>query len=140
MSVQNLAQPLHTSPVLPRSLGPELVAAFQIGLIGGLVAILMSLEGLVEILASRAIVAGILATGPALVFISFFLIGQLAVGRSQFPARSTGAVLVGLVAGLTNAGLVTGLLLLLGAFPQLSSVFINMKPVPLTNLLTFGLG
>jgi branched-chain amino acid transport system permease protein len=116
------------------------VEAIQIGLIGGLVAILISLEGMVEILASRAIVAGILATGPALVFISFFLSGQFAITRSPFPPRSGGAVLVGLVAGLIDACLVAGLLLLLAAFPQLGSVFINMKPLQLTNLLTFGVG
>lgn len=133
----SLAQGLPALDTLPESLRRNLVVAIQIGLIGGVVAILMTLEGMVEALAQRDFVGGIIGVGPLLALMTFFLSGQLAVSRTYGSDRSGAGVLVALVAGLVDSALVAALILSFTVLPQLRTVFVNTTPAFIT-LLTFG--
>jgi branched-chain amino acid transport system permease protein len=137
MSVQTLTRSSPAAAARAGSLNHSLVVAAQIGLIGGVVALLMCLEGMVEVLAARDIVGGIIAAGPALVLITFILSGQLALARAHVSARSGTAVMAGLVAGLVDSAMVAALLLAYGALPQMRNIFVNTTPA-MIKLLTFG--
>ncbi len=137
MSVQTVTQPFPAAETRAAWLNHNLVIAVQVGLIGGVVALLMCLEGMVEVLAIRDIVGGIISAGPGLVLITFILSGQLALARAHVSARSGTAVMVGLVAGLVDSAMVAALLLAYGALPQLRSIFVNTTPA-MIKLLTFG--
>jgi branched-chain amino acid transport system permease protein len=137
MSVQTLTRSSpaeETRTGLPRR---NLVVAIQIGLVGGLVALLMCLEGMVEVLAIRDIVGGVVGAGPALILITFFLSGHFAVTRAHVSTRSGAAILAALVAGLVDSALVAGLVLAFNALPQLRDIFVNTTPA-LIKLMTFG--
>lgn len=137
MSVQTATQPFAAAETRAGSLNHHLVIAVQVGLIGGVVAVLMCLEGMVEVLAIRDIVGGVIAAGPALILITFILSGQLALARAHVSAHSGTAVMVGLVAGLVDSAMVASLLLAYGALPQMRTVFVNTTPA-MIKLLTFG--
>ncbi len=137
MSVQTLTRSSPAAAARAGSLNHSLVVAAQIGLIGGVVAVLMCLEGMVEVLAIREIVGSVIAAGPALVLITFILSGQLALARAHVSARSGTAVMVGLVAGLVDSAMVAALLLAYGALPQMRNIFVNTTPA-MIKLLTFG--
>lgn len=137
MSVQTVTQRFAAAETRAGSLNHSLVAAVQIGLIGGVVALLMCLEGMVEVLAARELIAGIISAGPALVLITFYLSGQLALSRPQLSGHSAKAVMVGLVAGLVDSAMVATLILLYGALPGMRSIFVNTSPA-MVKLLTFG--
>lgn len=137
MSVQTLTRSSPAEETRTGLLRRNLVVAIQIGLIGGLVALLMCLEGMVEVLAIRDIVGGIIAAGPALILITFMLSGHLAVARAQVSARSAAMIWVALVAGLVDSALVAGLLLAFNALPQMRNIFVNTTPA-MIKLLTFG--
>jgi branched-chain amino acid transport system permease protein len=137
MSVQTVAQPFTAAETRAGSLNHHLVVAVQVGLIGGGVALLMCLEGMVEVLAARDIVGNIIAAGPALILITFMLSGQLALARAHVSARSGTAVMVGLAAGLVDSAMVAALLLAYGGLPQMRSIFVNTTPA-MIKLLTFG--
>ena len=79
------------------------LSAVQIGLIGGVVALLVSLVGMVEEFGKRDIIAGVITMGQTLIFIAFIGAGYLAASRT-----AGGATLMGLVSGAL-AGLVQGL-------------------------------
>lgn len=137
MSVQTVTQPLVGAETRAGSLNHSLVVAVQVGLIGGVVALLMCLEGMVELLAAREIIAGIISAGPILVLITFYVSGTLALSRAHVPTRSGTAVMVGLVAGLVDSATVGALILLYGALPGMRSIFVNTTPA-MIKLLTFG--
>ena len=82
------------------------LSALQIGLIGGVVTVLMSLVGMVEEFGKRDIIAGVITMGQTLLFIAMLIAGYVAAGRT---ASKTG--LIGLASGAL-AGLVTGGMLL----------------------------
>lgn len=137
MSVQTVAQPFVAAETRAGPLNHSLITAVQIGLIGGLVALLMCLEGMVEVLGAREMIAGIISAGPALVLITFYVSGQLALSRVHVSDRSGTAVMVGLIAGLVDSAMVAGLILLYGALPGLRNIFVNTTPA-MAKLLTFG--
>lgn len=137
MSAQTITQPFPAAATRTASLNHNLVTAFQIGLIGGVVALLMCLEGMVEVLAVRDIIGGIITAGPVLVLITFYVSGQLALRRANVPTRSGAEVVVGLVAGLVDSAMVAGLLLIYLALPGIRNIFVNTSPA-MIKLLTFG--
>lgn len=138
MSVQTVTQPFPASEIPAGALNHHFVIAAQVGLIGGVVALLMCLEGMVEVLATRDIIGRVISAGPALVLLSFIFSGSFAVARTGLATRSPAtAFLVALIAGLVDSAMVAALLVIYGALPQMRTVFVNSTPA-MIKLMTFG--
>jgi branched-chain amino acid transport system permease protein len=109
--------------------------AIQIGLIGGIAAILLSLVGMVEEFAKRDIVAGVIEMGQTLLLIALLLTGYFTARRSP----STGPALRVIEAGLAGGTAALMLWALVQIIEPLSlrEIFLNASPA-LINILTFG--
>lgn len=106
--------------------------AIKIGLIGGVVAVLLSLIGMVEAFSQRHIISNVISMGHTLLL----LIG---VSFGYFSAKRTRWVLLNsLISGLL-VGTLLALLVLLGNRVDLRSIFKNASPV-LYECLTFKQG
>jgi len=109
----------------------------KIGLIGGIVAILLALIGMVEAFNQRDIISNVVSMGHTLLFLVVLFLGYLA-------AKRTGRIrpFLGFFNSLTS-GLIMGsfvaLLVLGGSVIRLRAVFINASPA-LYQLLTFNQG
>jgi branched-chain amino acid transport system permease protein len=111
-----------------------LVIALQIGAIGGLAAVSMSLFGMVEEFAQRDIIAGVIEMGQTLLLATLLLVGYTTARRLDdrpFPLRIVGTVVAGLVPAV-----VLFLLVQLIDPLKLRSVFLNASPA-LVKILTF---
>ena len=109
--------------------------SIKIGLIGGLVAVLLALIGMVEAFSQRDIISGIISMGHTLLLLVAVFMGYLAAKRTvgSRPLRIlANSLLCGLVVGALLACLV-----LLGHVVNLRKVFVNAMP-PLYQLLTFN--
>jgi branched-chain amino acid transport system permease protein len=110
------------------------VKAIQIGLIGGAMAVLVSLVGMVEAFHKRDIIAGVISMGQTLLLAIGFTLSYIAARRVGNNSR--GAALVsGLVSGLVIGALITGLVLI-GQVINLRPVLVNASPA-LYKILTF---
>ncbi len=107
------------------------------GLIGGAVAVLLSLIGMVEAFGQRDIISDFLSMGQALLLVVACGTGYRVAKRTA-PSLGSWGILQGLVAGLMVGGLLA-LLVIAGHGINLRKVFINASP-SLYGLLTFGLG
>ncbi len=115
---------------------------FKTGLLGGIVALLVSLVGLVEASQNRPVISGIISFGQTLVLFVFVLTSMMAIHRAG-PDRWGKSLrfrllLCGGVAGAL-VGAVLAALVLIGSVINLRAVFIKASPA-LYNLLTMGLG
>jgi len=115
---------------------------FKTGLLGGIVALLVSLVGLVEASQNRPVISGIISFGQTLVLFVFVLTSMMAIRRAG-PDRwgkslRSRLLLCGGVAGAL-VGAVLAALVLIGSVINLRAVFIKASP-ELYNLLTMGLG
>ncbi len=113
------------------------VAATRIGLLGGAVAVYLSLVGMISALNKTQVIqlpAGSLTLGVILFVSVLFLSGWVACGRSRLPAgpRRVG---IGAWAGLMGALVLAGLVLV-GSQVNLRAVFVNASP-ELYHILTF---
>jgi branched-chain amino acid transport system permease protein len=109
--------------------------AVKIGLIGGVVAVLLSLIGMVEAFSQRDIIASVISMGHTLLLVVALFMGYLAAKRT--PENGGLKVLVhSAISGLLVAALLS-LLVFIGSLINLRKVFINASPL-LYNLLTFG--
>jgi branched-chain amino acid transport system permease protein len=109
--------------------------AIKIGWIGGVVAVLLSLIGMVEAFSQRDIIANVISMGHTLLLIVTLFMGYLVAKRT--PENKPLNVLINsTITGLLVAALLV-LLVLIGSLINLRKVFINASPV-LYNLLTFG--
>lgn len=112
------------------------------GLLGGLVALLLSLIGVIEASHARPVISGLISLGQALLLIVFVLTSVTAIRRAGFDrqaASSRRLVLVcGGVAGFMTS-VVLAALVLVGSIINLRAVFIKASP-GLYGLLTMGLG
>lgn len=111
-----------------------LVAA-RIGLIGGIVAILIALVGMVEEFSQRDIIAGVIDMGRTFLLIVLLATGILTARRSEgakIPARILQGALAGGIVSLVMYGLVLATPLL-----KLRTIFLNASPA-LINILTFN--
>ena len=117
------------------------LSAIKVGLLGGAVALLISLVGLVQAADRRPIIPGILSMGQTLLLIALVLSAYLAVRQARADAEEQPPRLW-LVASGALASLVTSamlaLLVLLGTWINLRGVLINASP-ELFELLTLGL-
>jgi len=106
----------------------------KIGLIGGIVAVLLALVGMVEAFSQRSIISGVISMGHSLLLLVALSMGYLTAKGTH---RSPGRLLInGLLSGSMMGGSVA-LLVIAGTLIRLRAVFINASPV-LYSLLTFG--
>jgi branched-chain amino acid transport system permease protein len=112
-------------------------SAVNIGLIGALAAVLLSLIGMVEAFNKRDIIYRVVSMGHTLLLFATVFLSYLAakkVNRQQVATAIRSAVLTGL---MTAAGL--ALLVVIGKLINLRAVFINASPV-LYQILTLYYG
>ncbi len=112
------------------------------GLLGGVAALLLSLVGLIEASAQRAIITGVLSMGHTLLLLIYVWAAQQAVRRlaadgERQPSRLE-TLTHGALAGLLISAVLAALVLL-GQVINLRAVFINASPA-LFDLLTLKLG
>ena len=111
-----------------------MIQAVKIGLLGGVVAVFLSLIGMVESFSQRYIVSDIISMGHTLLLLVGVFFGYFAAQRTKNP-RPILILLGSLLAGLL-VGALSALLVILGSVVNLRSVFLNATPV-LYELLTF---
>jgi branched-chain amino acid transport system permease protein len=109
--------------------------AIQSGLIGGGIAVLLSLVGMVATFSGRFIISGVFTMGQV-VFLAPILLMSYSALRSISPQPTRTLILAGLVAGLSS-GVVLAALVLLGKNVNLQGMFVNSSTA-LYNILTFG--
>jgi branched-chain amino acid transport system permease protein len=107
--------------------------AIRIGLIGGVVAVLLSLIGMVEAFSQRYIVSDVISMGHTLLLLIGVFFGYVSAQRAK-----SWILLKGLLSGLL-VGALLGLLVILGNALNLRSIFINASP-SLYDFLLFKLG
>lgn len=113
------------------------VQAIKMGLLGGAVAVLLSLVGMVAAFSGRYIVAGAFTMGQVLFMAPFLVAAYVALLQNPGQQRST-MFLAGMLAGLT-ASAVLAALLVIGNSVNLRAMFINASP-ELYAVLSFGRG
>jgi len=111
------------------------LGAIQIGLIGGVVALLVSLIGMVEEFSQRDIISGVITMGQTLIVIAILMAGYFAASRAAGEAATMRAI-SGALAGLVASALLTGLVVIIPPL-NLRSIFPNASPA-LINILTFN--
>lgn len=109
----------------------------KLGLIGGAVAVLLALIGMVEAFSQRHIVSNVVSMGQTLLLLVALFSGFLAAKRTV-QSKPIPLLAGSLVAGLMVGGLLA-VLVVLGNVVRLRAVFINASPV-LYKLLTFDQG
>jgi branched-chain amino acid transport system permease protein len=122
---------MQTTPVSPWK------QAFQSGLLGGTIAVLLSLVGMVTAFNGRYIISGIFTMGQFL-FLAPILFMAYATLRRVSTLPPSKLLQIGMLSGLTS-GAVISALVLLGNIINLRAMFINASP-QLYNMLTFGQG
>ena len=121
---------MHTKPVSPWK------QALQLGLLGGAVAILLSLVGMVAAFGERYIVSGWFTMGQVLFLAPILFLSYTCVRRIS-PQPAWILLLCGLLSGLVGSALLVALVII-GQAVNLRAMFINASP-ELYGLLTFGL-
>jgi len=109
----------------------------KIGLIGGVVAVLVSLMGMVEAFSKRDIISNIISMGHTLLLLVAVFMGYLAAKRTT-RTEPPWILVNSLISGLMVGGSVA-LLVIVGSLINLRKVFVNASPV-LYELLTFRQG
>jgi branched-chain amino acid transport system permease protein len=121
----------------PVTLSAILTAAAKIGLLGGVIAVLIALEGMLQAFATRDIIGGVITMSQVLLLITLFASAYIAVTRSG-STRSLFTLMAGALSGLISSILVVALIGV-GTVIRLGDMFINATP-QLYDLLTFNLG
>lgn len=109
--------------------------AIRSGLLGGAVALLLALVGMVAAFGQRYIVSGIFTMGQVLFLAPILILVFTGFRRAGSQSAAT-TVLSGLLSGLLGSA-VLALLVLLGQAINLRAMFINASP-DLFKILTFG--
>ncbi len=117
--------------------GEVLKSGLKIGLIGGIVGVLIALQGMLQAFNVRDIISGIVTTSQVLMIMTFFGTGYIAVSRSG-SKNPVLMLVVGALSGFVSSLLLVGLIAL-GGFIKLGDMFINAVP-DLYALLTFKQG
>jgi len=105
----------------------------RMGLIGGVVALLISLVGMVEEFSQRDIIAGVISMGQTLLIIAMLISGHFAAQSVDRPGWLSLAG--GALAGLVTSGMLAVLVLLITPL-NLRAILPNASPA-LINILTF---
>lgn len=109
----------------------------QAGLLGGAVAVLLSLVGMVAAFSGRYIVSGVFTMGQVL-FIAPILLSTYAALRRNRQLTNSNLFMAGLLSGLVGSAILA-LLVLIGSMVNLRAMLINASP-ELYGILTFGRG
>ena len=109
--------------------------AIQLGLIGGVVAILASLIGMVESFHARDIIAGQMSMGETLLLL--ILIGFAYSSSRDAQAPFSTRVTSGVITGVATSFMIV-LFVMLGAVVNLRSIFVNASPA-LYKILTLDI-
>jgi branched-chain amino acid transport system permease protein len=109
--------------------------AFQAGLLGGVMGVLLSLVGMVVAFSGRWIINGVF-TMAHVIFLAPILLMAYSVIRRTTPQTNQRVILTGLLAGLAG-GTVLAALLVIGRLINLRLMFVNASTA-LYNVLTFG--
>jgi len=108
----------------------------KVGIIGGIVLILMSLIGIIEVFTKRQVIADFISMGHVLYLVAGLFVCYMAAKRTN-PAKPLWVISSSFFAGLTTAFFLV-LLIILGRYINLRMMFINASDLLLNNLLTFG--
>jgi branched-chain amino acid transport system permease protein len=111
------------------------VEAIRNGLIGGAVALLLCLVGIVVALGQKMIISGVISMGQILVFAPILIFAYTTARRAA--TKTVDTLLLGAVAGLSS-GVILAALIGVGQVINLRAMFINASP-DLYKLLNFGL-
>ena len=111
--------------------------AVQAGLIGGAIAVLLSLVGMVTSFSGRYIISGVFTMGQV-IFLAPMLFMAYSVIHRTAPQSTQTVILTGLLTGLAG-GVALALLLIIGKFVNLQVMFVNASTA-LYGILTFGKG
>jgi len=111
------------------------IEAIRSGSIGGTVALLLCLIGIVVSLGQKMIISGVISMGQILVFAPILIFAYTTARRAATKIVNT--LLLGALAGFSS-GVVLAALVGLGQVINLRAMFINASP-DLYKLLTFGL-
>jgi len=109
--------------------------ATRYGLIGGAVAILMSLVGMVATFGQRYIVSGIFTMGQVMFLTPILIFAYMTIRRTA-PQPINKVILLGALSGLSTSGVMAALVLT-GQFLNLRAMFPNASP-ELYGILTFN--
>jgi branched-chain amino acid transport system permease protein len=109
--------------------------AFQAGLLGGVLGVLLSLVGMVVAFSGRWIISGVF-TMAHVIFLAPILLMAYSVIRRTTPQSNRNVILTGLVTGLAG-GLILAAFLIIGSLINLQAMFINASTA-LYRVLTFG--
>jgi branched-chain amino acid transport system permease protein len=107
----------------------------KIGVIGGVIALLIALVGMVESFNRREIIAEIVSMGHVLMLIVGIMMGYIAAKRTTRP-ETVIRCLNAVIGSLVTAGFLA-LLVIVGSLINLRSVLVNASPM-LYKLLTLG--
>jgi branched-chain amino acid transport system permease protein len=105
------------------------------GLIGGVVAVILALVGMVQAFAPRDIVYNVIHMGHTLLLLVAVFMGYMAAKRTEPPMRSR--ILLNSVLAGAIVGFVLILFVLVGRSVNLRVVLVNASPM-LYNIITFG--
>ncbi|MFA5874394.1 MAG: hypothetical protein WC832_10550 [Anaerolineales bacterium] len=111
------------------------VEAIRSGLIGGAVALLLCLVGIVVALGQKMIISGVISMGQIFVIAPILIFAYATARRAA--TKTVDTLLLGAVAGLSS-GAILAALIGLGQVINLRAMFVNASP-DLYKLLTFGL-
>jgi branched-chain amino acid transport system permease protein len=120
---------MQNTPVSP------LKQAFQSGLLGGAIAVLLSLVGMVASFNARYIISGVFTMGQFLFLAPVLFLAYITLRRVS-PLPASRLLQTGILSGLTG-GAVIAVFVLIGSTINLRAMFINASP-QLYNILTFG--
>jgi branched-chain amino acid transport system permease protein len=109
--------------------------AIQAGLLGGAIAVLLSLVGMVVAFSGRWIINNVFTMGQVIFLLPIVLMTYSVIRRTT-PQTNRTVILTGLIAGLAG-GAVLALLLIVGSVVDLQAMFINASTA-LYRVLTFG--
>ena len=107
--------------------------AIQAGLLGGTIAVLLSLVGMVATFSQRYIISGLFTMGQVIFLAPILLMAYSAIRRTT-PQTTQRVISTGLLAGFAG-GVVLAALLIIGRLINLQAMFINASAL-LYRLLT----
>ena len=115
----------------------DLRKAINIGLLGGVIALSVSMIGMVETFDQRDVITGVISLGQLLLFSASAGVGYLTA--RQYDEKATQPVLLsGLVAGVMSGLPLFGLILVTMFWTSIRDSFVNVSE-SLVDILTFGM-
>ena len=115
----------------------EIRLPLRYGLLAGVIALSVSVIGMVELFGQRQLIAGVLTLGQVMIFLPAAVMGFIVANKAP-QNKSAIALLYGLLSGLISSIPLVLLILAEGAI-DLRQYLVNVSPA-LINLLTFGRG